>query len=128
RYVLYGGTTSIGLGPGGEATIVRDLQRGLAEARWPESAPSLVVRPHPKNPAGWSAVEADGVLVSSDAAFPDSEIEKNDLAAIVRYADAVVALNTSLFIDAAILGTPTIALSLPQERALHRDPSQLRHF
>jgi hypothetical protein len=107
---------------------VRDLQRAIAKTHWSGSAPTLVVRPHPKNPAGWNTGAAEGVLVAPGTAFPDSEAEKNDLAATVRHADAVVALNTSLFIDAAILGTPTIALSLPRERALHRDPSELRHF
>lgn len=129
RYVVYGGSSQIGLGPGGEIEIVVSLLRALHAVDWgAEGAPLLVVRPHPNNPTGWSRVHADGLLVQETSGFPTGEDARNELALLLAHADAVIGLNTSLFIDAAILDVPAVALSLSTYEKRDRVPNRLTHF
>jgi hypothetical protein len=125
RYVVYGGSSQIGLGPGGEVEMVRALADAVRAHDWKGSGPpTIVVRPHPNNPSGWDALAAEGVLVRPGTRFPSSAAAQDDLVHLIEHADAVIGINTSLFIDAAVLGVPTIAPVLEGERVSNR----LTHF
>jgi hypothetical protein len=127
RYVLYAGTSSIGLDVGGEVAIVLALAQAIRAAKWPGPPPELIVRPHPRNSSGWEDVMPQ-IHVWPTPSFPDSALAKAELVGTVKHADAVVALNTSLFVDAAVLGTPAIALAPPPGTTADQDPTRLEHF
>jgi hypothetical protein len=124
RYVLWAGSSRLALGVEGEARLVGDLAAAIAATPWVEDRrPRVVVRPHPTLRTAWEA-RTGGAISLAPAAFPVSEREKDELAVVVGNADAVVGLNTSLFLDAAVLGVPTLALSVPGERS----PAAIAHF
>jgi len=107
-YVLYAVSSAIGLGAGREVEIALRLVDELRAAFGPV-APALVVRPHPKNTSGWSDVDDPDIRVMRPS-FPDSRKERSDLYNAIVHSLAVVGLNTSLFLEAAILGVPSVAL------------------
>jgi hypothetical protein len=124
-YVVYGGSSRIGLGPGGEIELVRGLAAAVREQDWSSPGPpTIVVRPHPNNPAGWDALDTEGVIVRPGTQFPGSPAAQDDLVQLIEHSDAVIGINTSLFIDAAILGVPLVAPALEGDRV----PNRLTHF
>lgn len=108
RYVLYAVSSEIGLGAGREVEIALRLIDGL-RAVFGADAPALVVRPHPKNASGWSEIDDPDIRVVPPG-FPEARQQRVDLYNGIAHAVAVVGLNTSLFLEAAILGVPCVAL------------------
>ena len=92
--------------------------RGSADARLRDA--EVVVRPHPAS-SRWDRWEPpDGVRLS----LPEAKIETSTLSQLLVEADAVVALNTSAEIEAAIAGTPVLTFragdaARGQEGSLH---------
>lgn len=128
RYVLYAVSSKLGLGPGGEAEIVRNLAVELEDATWIGPPPTLVVRPHPRNTSAFDRLIAANVVVAPPSGFPDGDAARTELLGLVWHAEAVVGLNTSLFIEAAILETPVVAMSLRGYVAEDVTPANLTHF
>jgi hypothetical protein len=98
--------------------------RASAEARLKEA--SILVRPHPEKMREWTGVSLDvfdHVVVHGRT--PIDSDAKADYFDAIYYCDAVVGLNTSVFVEAAIVGRPVLALVLPPYR-LHQD--QMAHF
>ena len=92
--------------------------RGSADER--VRTARIVVRPHPASRrwAGWAAPD------DVEIALPDAKIETAKLSLLLARADAVVALNTSAEIEAAISGTPVLTFragddARGQEGSLH---------
>ena len=80
----------------------------------------VVVRPHPASPRWEDWTPPDGVRLS----LPGAKIETARLSQLLVDADAVVALNTSAEIEAAITGTPVLTFragddARGQEGSLH---------
>ena len=111
RYVLYAVSSALGLGAGREVEIAHRLLNEL-RARFGRDVPALVVRPHPKNATGWSALDDADVRVIP-AGFPDTREQRAALYNCIFHALAVVGLNTTLFLEAAILDVPCVALRFP---------------
>jgi hypothetical protein len=110
-YVLYAVSSGIAPGPQREVEIVRRLLSAFRDLS-PDERPIVVVRPHPKNTSGWEAL-ADPDLRFMEPGFPDSATERRSLYNGIVHASAVIGVNTSLFLEAAILGTPCITLRFP---------------
>jgi hypothetical protein len=127
-YVLYAVSSRLGLGTGGEVPIALEVARAIRAREWGGRPPTVVVRPHPRNTLGWDRISEPGVLVWRRPAFPDTASAKSDLLASLVHADAVIGLNTSFFIDAAIVGTPAIALGPGANEHHERNPTQVSHF
>lgn len=128
RYVLYAVSSRLGLGPGGEVDVVRRLADALLEQLWDGPAPTLLVRPHPKNATALDRDFPPNVVVTAEPEFPDSDAGRRRLHGVVGHATAVIGLNTSMFIEAAISGRPVIAIALDDEVDSDRDPSSMVHF
>lgn len=124
-YVLYAVSSRLGLGAGGEVELVRRLG---AELRKSARDVALLVRPHPRNATSFDQDLGQGVTVLPAPDFPSTEEHRRQLRALLVNADAVVGLNTSLFIEAAIVGTPAIAMTLDREIERDRMSSSLTHF
>ena len=128
EYVLYGVSSRLGLDIGGEVDIVRRLGAALRDHERTGSKLTLVVRPHPRNSAAFDQDLGSNVVVMAAPDFPSTDATRRQLHGLLAHADAVVGLNTSLFIEAAIAGTPVVAMSLRGEVSPTRMPSNLTHF
>ncbi|HEY7603052.1 MAG TPA: hypothetical protein VH760_02235 [Gaiellaceae bacterium] len=89
---------------------------------------AVLVRPHPKRPDAWKEVDRSGldcVVVFPDEARPPVDDEaKADYFDSIHHSAAVVGLNTSAMIEAAIVGRPVLTVLDPeyervQEGTLH---------
>lgn len=112
RYVLYAVSSRVTFGSGREVEIVRELATALDE----ESSipPAIFVRPHPKNRGGWERFRHDRVVVDHTPGFPDDGERRKRLYNSLVHAECVVGLNTSVFLEASIVGVPCVAIEFPQ--------------
>jgi hypothetical protein len=108
-YVLYAVSSQLAMGPGGEVDVVTRLAAALRN-RLGASAPTILVRPHPKNLNGWKGMTRSGIEIWADPGFPESSAARDELRGSLAGAVAVIGINTSVFIEAAIVGTPSVAL------------------
>jgi hypothetical protein len=92
---------------GDETEIVMNLARALARLG-EGGAAQLLVRPHPVNRRGWDEFTAAGVRVWASPEFPNTPAAKSDLYNSLYHSAGVVGLNTSVFLEAAILDRPGI--------------------
>ena len=128
RYVLYAVSSAVGLGAGGEVEIVERLARALTR-RLGDRAPVLLVRPHPKNLRGFEALAGcPGIHLWPSPGFPHTEAAREGLYNSVFHADAVVGLSTSLFLEAAVLDRPCVAILLRSGERARVTPSAFMHF
>ena len=127
-YVLYGVSSRLGLDVGGEVDIARRLGGALRDHEATRSKATLVVRPHPRNAAAFDQDLGANVVVTAAPDFPSTDAARRQLHGLLVHADAVIGLNTSLFIEAAIAGTPVVAMSLQGEVSPTQMPSSLTHF
>lgn len=86
----------------------------------------ILVRPHPARLDEWKAVDLSGYRnVALWGAHPVDSEAKEDYFDSMYYSAAVVGLNTSAFIEAAVVGKPVLTVLLPeisqdnQEGTLH---------
>jgi hypothetical protein len=76
---------------------------------------SVLVRPHPSRLPEWEGVDLSGLQpVAVWGSNPVTSEARADYFDSLHYASAVVGLNTSAFIEAAIVGTPAHTLLLPE--------------
>jgi hypothetical protein len=92
-----------------EVSFVREW---LSELRR-QSDIGVVVRPHPQNAAQWRDVSLDdpsAVVWPPDGAQPDAGEARADFFDSLAHASAVVGVNTSALIEAAIVGKPVLTV------------------
>jgi hypothetical protein len=127
-FVLYTGSSPF-LAPDEGEWIVR-WARALREAKQPSVREAgLLVRPHPLSPLDESCLEAlesiEGVAVwPRHGQNPVDDATRADYFDSMFHAAAVVGLNTSAMIEAAIVGSPVLTVVRPdspegQEGTLH---------
>jgi hypothetical protein len=126
-YVVYAVSSRLGMGTGGETELARSFAEELRKLRWDDRTPTVVVRPHPKNAEGIRAALGTVAIVTREA-FPDSPRERAWLHGLLAHAAAVVGLNTSLFIESAIVGTPVVAIDPPLGTGNGTAPTALPHY
>ena len=86
---------------------------------------AVLVRPHPTRMEEWSEVDlTDLPDVTLYGSLPVDERSKEDYFESLYYCDAMIGLNTSAFIEAAIVGRPVHTIVIPefaerQEGTLH---------
>ncbi len=100
-------------------TIRSSNDRRLAEV-------PILVRPHPSRMAEWKAVSLDGLgPVVLYGRNPIETGAKNDYFDSLYYSAAVVGLNTSAFLEAAIVGRSVYTILLPE---FHESQEGTLHF
>jgi hypothetical protein len=111
-----------------EVPFVRRWLEALRSAASPLGDAGVIVRPHPQNAAQW--LDADLSAFGPVAVWPrrgrmpDGETDRADYFDSLAYSSAVVGVNTSAFIEAAVVGTATYTVLDPefagtQEGTLH---------
>lgn len=98
--------------------------RGSADPALREAG--ILVRPHPRRLDEWHQVDlTEFKNVALFGSHPVDPASKNDYFDSLHYASAVVGLNTSAFLEAAVAGKPVLSMLLPevsrdnQEGTLH---------
>ncbi len=88
----------------------------------------VIVRPHPERLAEWEGASFDGlgpvVLRGRNPIDPDA---KQDYFDTLHHATAVVGIVTSAFIEAAVVGRPSLAIESPEFRE-HQDGAPHYHY
>lgn len=91
-------------------------------------AAGIVVRPHPERLAEWEGVSLDGLgsvaLRGRNPIDPDAKDEYFDT---LFHATAVVGIVTSAFIEAAVVGRPSLAIEAPKFRE-HQEGAPHYHY
>jgi len=109
-----------------------DLVTRLADAlalRFPQGAPTLVVRPHPTNPDPWAEYVHPGVAVhprlGDQADSPESwQHYFNQLA----HASCVFGLNTTAFLEAVVVDRPCLTIVADEFWASQARTGHFRHL
>ncbi|MCX6551857.1 MAG: hypothetical protein NTY02_12820, partial [Acidobacteria bacterium] len=101
-----------------EAPFVRSWVARLRESPDPGlRAAAVLVRPHPSRLAEWDAVSLSGLgPVVLWGANPVDTDARRDYFESLHFASAVAGLNTSAFLEAAILGRPVHTILLAEHR------------
>jgi len=110
-----------------EAEFVIRWLHALRASRQPElrDAPVLI-RPHPARLDEWKSVDLTGLRdVSLYGSNPVDPASKDDYFQSLHYSGAVVGLNTSAFIEGAIVGRPIHTILLPE---FHDNQEGVLHF
>jgi hypothetical protein len=78
-------------------------------------AAGILVRPHPRRLEEWQQVDlTEFKNISMFGSYPVDPATKNDYFDSLFYASAVVGLNTSAFLEAAVVGKPVLTVLLPE--------------
>ena len=113
-FVLFTGSSPFIARGEEETAFVRRWVAALRASRSPAvSDVAVIVRPHPYNIDAWSHVIVDdGVAVWPRGAFnPADEQGRRDFFDSLYHAAAVVGINTSAMIEAAIVGRPVLTVT-----------------
>jgi len=105
-FVLFVGSTASISGPDAEQRFVRRWIDAL-RAEPALGGIGVLVRPHPFNAAHWGAADVGnlpGVAVYPQAANPVNESDRQDYFDSLYHSEAVVGINTTAMIEAAIVG------------------------
>lgn len=128
-FLLFVGSTGL-VGP--EAWIVRELlQRARQRSSSPLAKVNVLVRPHPfRSPnAEWSelAAAAPGEVAvwPPQVVFPTTVSTRSDYYDSIHHSAAVLGINTSAFVEGAIVGRSCHTIQLPE---LARVQEGLPHF
>jgi hypothetical protein len=111
EFLLFVGSTASISEPEAEERFVRAWVAALraCEAEELRDRP-ILIRPHPYNPGSWKTVEFPGLgpiaVWPRAGANPVNEADREDYFHSLYYSAAVVGINTSAMIEAAILGKP----------------------
>ena len=104
--------SSLFRGTASEAEFVVDwvaAVRGSGDPRLKDIG--ILIRPHPQRLEEWKHVDLSGYAnVASWGAFPIDEESKDDYFDSLYYSAAVVGLNTSAFLEAAVVGKPVLTV------------------
>lgn len=111
--------------PAEAGLVLRWIERIRASADTTLSAAAILIRPHPARLAEWQGFDVtrwSGLAIHGG--LPLDEETRDDYFESLYYTSAVVGLNTSAFVEAAIVDRPVHALLLPefhdnQEGTLH---------
>lgn len=117
-FVLFTGSTASISAPDAERRFVGAWIAALRRASNPAvHSLGVLVRPHPYNSAGWDGVElADrtSAIWPRAGANPVAAGDRNDYFDSLHYAAAVVGVNTTAMIEAAIVGRPVLTIEAPE--------------
>jgi hypothetical protein len=124
--LLFAGTTRQSEEPGLEPRFVRAWIEALRSSGRPElESAGILVRPHPTNAEAWRDVDLDGdgavAIWRREHDLPIRAEDRAEYFDALHHASAVVAINSTALLEAAILGRPAHTVALPEFRALQRD-------
>jgi hypothetical protein len=112
-----------------EVSFVRRWLAALRAAAPPVGEAGVLVRPHPQNAAQWAGVELDGAIVWPRAGDdPVDEAGRADYFDSMAHAAAVVGINTSGMIEAAVVGRPVLTVLAEEFAGSQRGTLHFEHI
>ena len=113
-----------------EPPFVKDwLQRLRASTDPRVASAAVLVRPHPAKTAHWDGIDLDGLgPVALWGGNPIDESTRADYFDSLYHSAAVVGVNTSAFIEAAIVGREVLAVLPPQFHDNHEGTAHFRYL
>jgi hypothetical protein len=125
-YLLYIGSSRQVAGD--ETGFVQELTSALEED--PRTAPlQVLVRPHPLNGQVWETFEDERIAVyPRGGQRPDIPGARDEYFHTLQYAAAVVGVNTSAFLEAAITDRPCLSIVSERHRAGQVDRGHFQHL
>ncbi len=115
-----------------EVPFVRRWVAALRAHGGPLAEAGVIVRPHPKRPQTWRDEDFDdlaGVSVfPRDAHAPTDHESKADYFDSIYHSAAVVGLNTSAMIEAAIVGRPVLTVLDPEYERVQQGTLHFRYL
>jgi len=111
-----------------EAELVTSIARAL-ERQCPASPPTLLVRPHPTNPAPWADYEHPHVVVhprSGDLA--DSPESWQQYFNQLTHGSCVCGINTTAFLESVVVGRPCLTIVADEFWAAQGRTGHFRHL
>jgi len=117
-------------GSAAEAPLVRKWIEALRHSGSPRLREvPILVRPHPSRRAEWEGVDLSALNAVVWGGNPIDGPSRADYFDTLYYSAAVVGINTSAFIEAAILGRPVHTLMIPQlDHALNQPQQGVKPF
>jgi hypothetical protein len=89
----------------------------------------VMVRPHPLNASIWDGFEDQNIAIwPKDPSWVDTAAAKQDYYNSIYYSTAVVGVNTSAFLEAAILDKPCVTILNAQYRFKQSERGHFRHL
>jgi hypothetical protein len=111
-----------------EADFVVEFARGLRQSAGLQQT-SLLVRPHPLNADIWQDYPRDLLTVWPPRGdVPETSQSRQDYFHSLFYSEAVMGINTSAFIDAAIVDKPCLAVLAERFRDTQLAIAHFRHL
>jgi hypothetical protein len=110
-----------------EAEFVRRWVQSLRESAHPELREvGVLIRPHPARMDEWNAIDLSPFEhVTLYGSNPVDGASKDDYFESLYYSSAVVGLNTSAFLEGAVVGRPVHTVLLPE---FHENQEGVLHF
>jgi hypothetical protein len=132
-YAMFVGSTGNIARRGVEEEFVRDWIRALRASGRPELAElGVLVRPHPDRQGAWEDVDLgdDGNAVVWPPTRPDSvsPAARTDYFDSLFHATAIVGINTSAMVEAAVIGRPVLTLRTPEFEQAQAGTLHFRHL
>jgi hypothetical protein len=127
--VLYVGTALIKGSPP-EAEYAREWVASLRQSGDPVLAgASILLRPHPQQTWGWNEIDWSPYgAVAVWGGTPVDERTRSDYFDSLFHSSAVVGVNTSVFIEAAIIGREVLAVIVPRFRDTQEGTAHFRYL
>jgi hypothetical protein len=128
-FVLYV-VSSLFKGTVSEPAFVEDWIRAVRASGDPRLKDiGILVRPHPARLDEWRGVDLTGYRnVAFWGAHPVDAESKADYFDSLYYSAAVVGINTSAFIEAAVVGKPVLTVLLPEISAVNQEGTLHFHY
>lgn len=110
-----------------EAPYAREWLEALRRSGIPEvAAANVLLRPHPAQPAGWAELDLSGLgPVATWGSSPVDERSRADYFDSLYHSAVVVGINTSAFLEAAIIGREVLTVVAPR---FHDSQEGSAHF
>jgi hypothetical protein len=131
-YVLYTCLVSPRNGPSEVTFVLSWLDALRAHPDPAVSGVGVLVRPHPGRTETWQDVDlsayGNAVLFPRDPGFPTTVREKSDYFDSIYHSKAVVGLNTSAMLEAAIIRRPVFTILVPEFEKYQMDKPHFRYL
>jgi hypothetical protein len=113
---------------GDETSFVQEFAAALRDN--PHTAHiKIMVRPHPLNAAIWDGFEDQNIAIyPKDPSWVDNTRAKQDYYNSIYHSKAVIGVNTSAFLEAAILDKPCVTISIAQYGFKQSERGHFRHL
>jgi len=133
KFVLFVGSSASISTPAKELAFVREWLQRVRESDYPELREcGVLIRPHPYNNAHWGDMTVTGhgdvAIYPRHGASPARPDDRADFFDSLYHSAAVVGLNTSAMIEAAVVGRPVCTVLSPDFAATQNGTLHFRYL